>query len=187
MGNFDFINDIYVILTSNITVTEIMLNLTFILILLIISYIFYWDILNKQIIKNSKCKNNLDFINGEKKYYYVTAKDENNVPLYSVKYNMVTKKASIDCKCPTGEQTNSFNKIKVYDKSATEGQKSLVKSIECKCDKSYPIKDVTNTDPNIYYSGNQFLINYMEQSNTITGSNNYFTDSNIPNFPANGV
>ena len=82
MTNFDFINDIYTILTKDITMSEILLNMTFIIIIFIISYIFYWDILNKQVINNSKCKNNLKIMNSDRNFYYVNAKDDNNTYLY---------------------------------------------------------------------------------------------------------
>jgi hypothetical protein len=186
MTNFDFINDIYTILTKDITMSEILLNMTFIIIIFIISYIFYWDILNKQVINNSKCKNNLKIMNSDRNFYYVNAKDDNNTYLYNIKYDMLSKKPSVDCKCPVGDIQNNFENIKIFDKTKPDGTKNVIKSKYCYCDKKYDF-DTLNND-NIYYTGNQFLVDYMETNNVLSLDKTYFNDTdrniNTPKFPS---
>lgn len=175
----NFIDDIYFILTKSITLSEILLNISFLLILGIISYIFYWDIINKQVFKSSKCKNNVNLINSEGSYYYVNVKDTNNNYLYDIKYDKTTKEASIDCKCTPGNYINNFKNIKVFNKNGNNGQKNINKNKPCNCDKNYIIDPLTNN--NIYYSGNQFLVDYMENNNNLSSDQSYFIDTNNNN------
>lgn len=181
----NFIDDIFFVLTKSITLSEILLNVSFLLILGIISYIFYWDIINKQVFKSSKCKNNINLINSEGSYYYVNAKDTNNNYLYDVRYDKVTKASYVDCKCPEGNAINSFKNIKIFDVHGANGKKHVNKNKSCNCDKSYVVDPLTNN--NIYYSGDQFLIDYMENNNNLSSDKNYFignTDTNSI-FPMN--
>ena len=61
------INEFYNIFNRKQTFFEIILNLSFILILVVIAIIFYWDSINRSIIKNSRCK---VMINSEDDSYF---------------------------------------------------------------------------------------------------------------------
>lgn len=181
----NFIDDIFFVLTKSITFSEVLLNVSFLLILGIISYIFYWDIINKQVFKSAKCKNNINLINSEGSYYYINAKDNNNNYLYDIRYDKTTKKSYIDCKCPEGNAINNFKNIKIFDIHATNEQKNVNKNKSCNCDKTYTVNPLTNN--NIYYSGDQFLVDYMENNNNLSTNTHYFQSDTTINsiFPTN--
>ena len=57
MFNFGIlINKFYDIFNKQQTIFEIILNLSFVLILFIIAFIFYWDSINRSVINTSRCK-----------------------------------------------------------------------------------------------------------------------------------
>lgn len=183
-----FIDSIYYVLTKKITFMEVALNLSFLLIVGIIIYIYYWDLINKQVFSSSKCKNNINIINNSESYNYVNAKDVNNNNLYAIKYDKNTKTPIVNCTCSFGNVVNNFKNIKVYDSSGTNGQKNKNIYKSCNCDKTYITDPLSQT--NIYYSGDQFLVNYMQNNNSLDTTESYFIDKTdisnyyIPLFPS---
>lgn len=157
---------------------EILLNITFLLIIGIIFYIFYWDLINRKVKSISKCKNNINKNNTTGGVYVINAKDDANNNLYSIKYDMVTNKPSIDCKCTPGTYMNTFKNIKIYDPDKEE---TIGINNNCSCDKTYEL----NAN-NHYYNGEPFLLKYMYDNNPY---NNGYDQSQIkypfPIFPNN--
>jgi signal transduction histidine kinase len=51
-----FIDDIYNVISQKHTFFELLLNITFVLIIFLLIFIFYWDSINRSIIKKNRCK-----------------------------------------------------------------------------------------------------------------------------------
>lgn len=145
------ISDFYNILNTKQTLFEILLNLTFVLILLIIAVIFYWDNINRNIINTSRCKivmNNEDNIFNLDIYNH-----DNTAKILKVSYDNTKKhNAKIDCACPTGTTLNTF-RVPFYNYEDQKLETDLYKY--CKCDNNYV------SDSNDYkYYGDAFLQDY---------------------------
>lgn len=153
MINFDILDEFNEIFKKPFTFYEISLNIFFIMIISIISYIIYWSIINSNSIKYSRCKGNLKSLGSIADSYVLYTTDINNNKLFNISYDAKTQAPTINCACPTGNYVNTFNKIKIYDKL---NQKSYLAQKTCMCDTVYEY-----TPANSYYSGEPFLIKYM--------------------------
>jgi len=169
------INIFYDIINKKQTFFEIILNLSFILIILIIATIFYWDSINRTIINTSRCK---IMINNDDSEYnlYVYDKDQQN-KLYKISYdNNKNHNIKIDCACPTGDIANNIN-IPYYDFKDQKVYNDLNK--QCLCDKNY---DSSYNTKDYKYEGDAFLIDfYKDMYNTL---NTHSTYTNKLNFPS---
>lgn len=137
------------VLSRGFSSFELLLNISFILILGIIIYIFYWHSINRSIAKINRCKINLNSGGGIYNIYGIY----DQTKLYNVRYDVANNNnVSITCSCPAGNTPNTF-KVKAYN-SETETTETIKK--HCICDKYY------NTDDNhkFYYNGDSFLIDY---------------------------
>lgn len=152
--------------------TEILLNLTFLLLIGIVLYIFYWDLINRKVKLISKCKNNINKNNTTGGYYIINAKDSANNNLYTLKYDMVTNKPSVDCSCTPGNYINNFQNIKIYDPDKKE---TIAVNTNCPCDKTYDLLASEH-----YYNGEPFLLKYMYDNNPY--NNDMFSQDQI-NYP----
>ena len=162
------INSFYDILTKKFSGIELLLNISFILIIGIIIYIFYWHNINRQISKLNRCKIALRSDGGIYNLYGLY----DNTKIYRVRYDNSTKhNVSVDCSCPKGNIPNKFN-MPVYN-----GEEKRTDKINkyCMCDKNY---DTDNSKIN--FKGDGFLIDYHNKHNKfyINPSNN-----NQPEFP----
>jgi len=136
---------------------EILLNLSFILIICFIIYIVYWNLLNRKIANINRCKINLNSAGN----YYNISSHYNNKKMYSINYQTGdTHNVSVNCSCPYGNIANSF-KIPLYNHNKKEMQ---IINKHCLCDNFYNLNS-SDTKNNIRYSGDEFLTNYY--------SNNY--------------
>jgi hypothetical protein len=149
------------ILTKRYTLTEFILHISFILIIFLIIYIFYWHYINRKVAKINRCKislkNNADI-------YTINANYQQS-KLYKVDYNSKdSKDITIECTCPTGNVPNKFE-IPVYDSVLKETTKY---DKYCVCDQNY-VSDVANSK-DITYDGDEFLVDYYS---------NYYNDNTI--------
>lgn len=147
------INSFNDILTKKYSFLEILLNVSFILIIGLILYIFYWHNINRKIAKINRCKINLNSEGGIYNLYGI----HNQTKIYKVRYDNSTKhNASIDCSCPIGNIPNKF-KIPIYD---AETKNTEIYDKYCVCDKYYD----TSENNAIYYDGDPFLIDYYKNN-----------------------
>jgi len=148
------ISDFYNILNTKQTFFELLLNLTFILILLIIAIIFYWDSINRKIIDTSRCK---IIINNDDSNYNLDIFDKNNdAKIININYdNTKSHNIKINCACPVGTTQNEFN-IPYFDYTDQKVNKDLYKY--CMCDKEYKSNDVSEYN----FKGDAFLADYYK-------------------------
>jgi hypothetical protein len=143
------INSLNEVLTKKISSFELLLNVSFVLIIGLIIFIFYWHNINWKVAKLNRCKINL---NSEGSIYNLYASYD-QTKLYKVRYDNSTKhNASIDCACPSGNIPNTFN-IPAYN---TETRETEIIKKYCICDKYY---DTTEKNK-IHYNGDNFLVDF---------------------------
>ena len=138
--------------SKGFTVIEIIMNVSFILIILLIIYIFYWHSINRKVAKLNRCKINL---NTEGSIYNIYVKHK-QTKLYKIKYdNTEDNNVTVDCVCPVGNMPNKFE-VKAYNK-----RKNKVESANkyCNCDKLYNLNDKDA----LKYSGDDFLVDYYKK------------------------
>jgi uncharacterized membrane protein len=98
------ISDFYNILNTKQTFFELLLNLTFVLILLIIAVIFYWDNINRSIINTSRCK---IIMNNEDNIFNLYAyKSDKSAKLFDISYDN-TSGTNINMLLPSKEKVKS--------------------------------------------------------------------------------
>jgi hypothetical protein len=167
------IKEFYNIFNRKQTFFEIILNLSFILILAIITTIFYWDSINRSIIRTSRCK---VMINSDDNSFFkldVLTKEHRD-KLYSITYdNSKNHNAKIDCTCKSGTTANNFNVI-YYDYKDDKIVRDYYKS--CMCDQDYTNSTNFNQDfLNKQLDGDAFLEDYYRkiQDNPSSSSLSY--------------
>ena len=149
------------VLTKRYTLTELILHISFILIIFLIIYIFYWHYINRKVAKLNRCKLALS---GDGHIYSINA-TYNQSKLFKVDYNsMDSKDVSIECTCPTGNVPNRFD-VPVYD---SENKTTNIYNKFCVCDQNYAFDTTAAKDIN--YDGDEFLVNYYS---------NYHKDRNV--------
>jgi hypothetical protein len=132
---------------------EFLLNFSFILILCLIIYIFYWHSINRNIAKINRCKINLN--SGGSIYNIYGIYDQTK--LYNIKYDTANNNnITISCSCPTGNIPNSF-KVKAYN-AETDRTETINK--HCICDKYYNTDDKNK----FFYNGDSFLVDYYSNN-----------------------
>jgi hypothetical protein len=159
------LNDIYNVMSKQQTFFEFILNLTFILIILIIATIFYWDNINRTIIKNGRCKITL---NNEDVIYNLQMIDKTtNSPVLNISYdNTNNHNAKIECVCPTGNRINDFKQIPLYNYDLKQVE---IYDKYCHCDDDYRSRIISSDDglsiqpSNIIYDGDAFLVDYYKE------------------------
>lgn len=150
---YTIINNFNNAFSKGFTVIEIIMNLSFILIIFLIIYIFYWHSINRKVAKLNRCKINL---NTEGSIYTIYGKYK-QTKLYKIKYdNTEDHKVYVDCVCPVGNMPNKFT-IKAYN-----SQKNKVETADkyCNCDKYYNLNDKDA----LKFSGDEFLTTYYKDN-----------------------
>jgi Tfp pilus assembly protein PilE len=145
--------------SKGFTVIEIIMNVSFILIILLIIYIFYWHSINRKVAKLNRCKINL---NSEGSIYNIYVKHK-QTKLYKIKYdNTDDNNVTVDCVCPVGNMPNKFE-VKAYNK-----RKNKVESANkyCNCDKFYNLNDKNALN----YSGDDFLVDYYKNKDNLNNN-----------------
>ena len=165
MNNFNiFMNDIYGVISQKHTLFEFILNLSFVLILVIIGTVFYWDTINRNIIKTTRCK--IIVPNEDNNYNLQFFNKEKTVKLYNLSYDNSSKhNVKIDCSCPSGNVANKFS-IPYYDKETEKLNNKTYK--HCFCDNLYSGNE--NTPDNFNMEGDAFLVDYYKKIYTTYGT-----------------
>lgn len=159
---------------KNFSLFEILLNSSFILIMFIIIYIVYWNLLNRKIANINRCKINLNSIDN----YYNVSLLYNNKKMFSVNYQTGdTHNVNVNCSCPAGNIANNF-KIPVYNPTTDEMQ---IIDKYCLCDDFYNINS-SDSKNKITYSGDNFLSNYYNINYNAELSSLNYPNEKIP-FP----
>ena len=141
------------VLSNGFSSFELLLNVSFLLILCLIIYIFYWHSINRNIAKINRCKINLNSGGGTFSIYGIYDK----TILYNVKYDTANNNnVTITCSCPTGNTPNTF-KVKAYN---TETARTETIKKHCICDRYYN----TDDNRNFYYNGDSFLVDYYSNN-----------------------
>lgn len=173
-------DDIYNVLTEKHTVFEFILNICFILIIFIIFVVFYWDSINRSIIKTGRCRVTLD--NTDSMYNMRIYDKDTDTSILHMSYDNTPKhKFNIDCVCPTGEYVNRFDNIPVYN--ASDDRFDRVTKY-CYCDKeAYQDNIYDNTNRqfnynNIIMDGDTFLVDYYKSYYEILNKNLGETNAN---------
>lgn len=154
------LNEIYDVFKQRQTLFEIILNISFIIILLAFAAIFYWDSINRSVINSSRCK---VIINNEDVNYKidVVKKDDNSKKLLTVSYdNTKQHNIRVDCACPTGSTTNLIP-FQYYDYK-TQQLETIQRN--CKCDNDYQVSSANNDSYS--YIGDAFLVDFYKNTNT---------------------
>lgn len=151
------------IYTNGYTISEIILNILFILLILIITAIIYWDTINSKVSKNSRCKRQLDLYENNNGNYVIKATDKTNQPLYNIIYDTKQKNTAIECACNAGTNINNFTNISVKN---IRNNKDVKYDKTCSCDKYY---NIGIENDNINYIGEPGIVRYMK-----TGYSDFF-------------
>jgi len=168
-------DDIYIIIAKKQTFFEFLLNLSFILIIVIILVILYWDNINRNIINKGRCKL---MINESDVTFNIDIKQkENKTNLLSISYdNSDEHNFKVDCACPSGNTPNQFN-IPVWNNNEKKVEK-FEKICYCDTDYNSSIKDkalgVVDSS-RVYVEGDAFLEDYYSGllESYSSGKNNY--------------
>lgn len=140
------INNFNNVFSKGFSTIEIIMNVSFILIIFLIIYIFYWHSINRNIAKLNRCKINL---NSQGSIYNIYGKHK-QTKLYKIKYDNTDKHTvSVDCVCPPGKVPNKFE-IKAFNSDTNKWDKA---DKYCNCDKFY---NINNNDLKFY--GDEFLV-----------------------------
>ena len=151
------LNEFYDVFKQRQTLFEIILNISFIIILLAFAAIFYWDSINRSVINSSRCK---VIINNEDVNYKIDVlkKDEK---LLTVSYdNTKQHNIRVDCACLTGPTTNLIP-FQYYDYK-TQQLETIQRT--CNCDTDYQVSSANND--NYSYIGDAFLVDFYKNTNT---------------------
>ena len=161
----DIFDEIYYIFSTKYEISEILLNFFFIVLVIIITLIIYWDSINGYVSSNSRCKRQLNIINNITGEYLINARDKNNRDLFNITYNMDKRSVSVECGCNNGDVVNNFAGIKVRD---IKNDKDLDISKQCMCDKYYD----TEMGSEIIYDGEPGILRYIN-----SGDETFFTNT----------
>ena len=169
MFNFGIlINKFYDIFNKQQTIFEIILNLSFILILFLIAFIFYWDSINRSVLNTSRCKAIIKNDDSNYTAYFYDDKNTKNNKLFSISYdNTRNHNIKINCEgvCNKSSTDSSVvqNNIEIpyYDYKEQKIDTSYTK--RCYCDKNY-LEGVVGYSklPNLGIDGDEFLADYYK-------------------------
>ncbi len=166
-------DDIYNVLTQKHTFYEFILNLSFILIIFIIIIVFYWDSINRSIIKTGRCRVTLD--NSDSMYNLSIYDKNNNTQMLNISYDNTEKhKYDISCACPKGDYVNKFDNIPIYNPSDSRFE-GVTKY--CYCDNENYAETIYDNQTSkfkyndILLDGDTFLVNYYNNYYEILDKN----------------
>jgi len=170
MFNFGIlINKFYDIFNKQQTFFEIILNLTFILILFILAFIFYWDSINRSVINNSRCKALIKNDDSNYTAYFYNDKTNKNTKLFSISYdNTKNHNVKISCEgvCSKSSADNGviLNTIDIpyYDYKEQRIDTSYTK--KCYCDSDYFSTNINYSKlDDLGIDGDNFLADYYTE------------------------
>lgn len=140
--------------------SELFLNTLFIGLVVLISFIIYWNTINNKVSKTSRCKRQIDIYNKNKGLYEIQATDRYKEPLFNITYDVNQGNTNIECSCKPGKYVNYFNDIPVRNLRTNKDTK--VDKV-CTCDKYH---NVGNMNDNIKYDGEPGILRYMSLNDT---------------------
>jgi hypothetical protein len=172
MFNFGIlINKFYDIFNKQQTIFEIILNLSFVLILFIIAFIFYWDSINRSVINTSRCKAIIKNDDSAYTVNFYSDKDTRKNKLYSISYdNTRNHNVKITCEgvCSkssgdAGVQKKNIN-IPYFDYKEQKIDGSYTKICYCDASHNLVLDGATTYDnhKNLDMDGDQFLSDYYK-------------------------
>ena len=134
VNNID--NNFFDILTNGWNLYEILLNLLFIILVIVISIIIYWDTINRKVENNSRCKKQKDLYDKLNGIFTINVKDKSGDNLFNINYDFNKKEENIKCNCKYGEYANSFKNIPIR---VLRNNTNIIthNELPCKCDKYY--------------------------------------------------
>lgn len=154
-------DDIYMVMMKKQTIFEILLHLTFILIIFLLIVIFYWDTIKRNILKTARCKITMD--NSDSQFNVRLFDKNTNSSIININYDNTKKhNYKIDCVCPRGNELNNFKDIPVFNSDTKKVER--VDKI-CYCDDNYK-KNIYDENigaldnDNILLDGDSFLVNF---------------------------
>ena len=169
MFNFGIlINKFYDIFNKQQTIFEVILNLSFILILFLIAFIFYWDSINRSVLNTSRCKAIIKNDDSNYTAYFYDDEETKNNKLFSISYdNTRNHNIKINCEGVCNKTSSDSgvvqNKIAIpyYDYKDQKIDRSYIKS--CYCDKNY-VEGVTEYSKlsTLGIDGDEFLSDYYK-------------------------
>jgi len=98
--------------------------------------------------------------------------------LYRVSYDMPSKSYSVDCACRSGDVTNTYPNIDVYNLETRQTMRIPQKI--CKCDKQYYVPGYDS----IYFSGYPGVTRFMNSASTIGNAADVQTQADTSFFDA---
>jgi hypothetical protein len=162
----DILDEIYDIFTAPYYIGEFLLNLFFVILVIIITVIIYWDSINNMVSSKSRCKRQLNIINNKNGEYLISARDKNNNRLFNISYNFSEKSTNVECDCNEGDVVNTFENIRVRN---LRNNTDTTVDKTCSCEKYY---DTGSGDSEILYDGEPGVIRYMN-----TNDNEFFINA----------
>lgn len=138
---------------------EIFLNVLFIILVIIISMIIYWDTINTKVSQTSRCKRQLDIYKKNKGLYTLQATDKFKEPLYTITYDTNQYNTDVECSCKPGKYINHFENIPVKNMKTN---KDVKVDKTCTCDKYY---NVGLLSENVIYDGEPGILRYTTTKN----------------------
>lgn len=163
MFNFGIlINDFYTIFNKKQTIFEIILNLSFILILFAVAFIFYWDSINRNVINTSRCKAIIKNDDATYTAYFYSDKQAKEKKVFSISYdNTRNHNVKISCEgvCakPQGAGTTERQfKIPYFNYKEQVIDDSYIKRCYCDNNSIQGIPEFHNYGIN----GDEFLADY---------------------------
>lgn len=172
MFNFGIlINKFYDIFNKQQTIFEVVLNLSFVLILFMIAFIFYWDSINRSVINTSRCK---AIINNDDSEYKVNFYDDasKSKKIFSISYDNSKKhNAKISCEgiCNKSSDDSSAEKTLINVPYFDYNQQVIDDSITkiCYCTKTSTIANKYNSQtydkhPGLTIDGDEFIADYYK-------------------------
>ena len=154
------LNTIYELLKPK-SITEIVLFILLMTAIYIITALLFYNQVQIQIRTKSQCylANKSVTSSGA---FTATAQNSKGSPLYTVSYSMPSKSFEVDCACPTGNVTNTFPDVDVYNLKTQKAMR-LPHQI-CACDKQYYVPGYDS----MYYSGYPGVTRFMNTASTIS-------------------
>lgn len=168
MFNFGIlINKFYDIFNKQQTIFEIILNLSFVLILFIIAFIFYWDSINRSVINTSRCKAIIKNDDSTYTVNFYSDRETKKDKLYSISYdNTRNHNVKITCEGSCGKSSSEGvkNNINVpyfdYKEQKIDGSYTKI----CYCDKDHKLDGIDNYGSHqlLGMDGDEFLADYYK-------------------------
>ena len=160
MSSNIFLHKIVDTFNTKYTYSEISLNLIFLVIVITLFMILYWDSINQKVNRLSRCKRQMNIYNNKEDSFIIEASSKSKERLFDITYDINQKNTNVECKCESGNFVNEFNNISVRD---LKKNKNVKVNKTCTCDKYY---NTGMQSENVIYSGEPGILRYMKTDNS---------------------